>query len=227
VSTEPKRAYRQFCPVAKALDLVGDRWTLLIARDLIMGPKRYTDLRKGLPGIATDILAARLRALEAGGFVRRRELPPPTPATVYELTDRGWSLARVVEALGRFGLPYVGDLPAGIDAPVERLVLALIPSFRPEAVPRLEETYELEVAGESFRVAVRSGTAQVSRGPAQDAALRLRTDAVTLVRLLRQEISPSEALGADKLEAEGPDRALERFFAAFAWPASRDLVPAA
>ena len=222
---EPKRAYGQFCPVAKALDLVGDRWTLLIARDLILGPKRYTDLRAGLPGIATDLLAARLRTLEADGFVRRRELPPPAPATVYELTARGWSLARVVESLGRFGLPYLGEVPRGDDAPAGRLVLALIPSFDPDAEPGLEETYELDISGEVFRVAVRGGAAHVERGGAPEAALSLRTDAVTLVRMLRGEVSATRAAGAGKLAVEGPDEALERFLAAFAWPAPQ--VPSA
>src|SRR6266536_4496383 len=84
-----RKTYEQYCPVARTLDVVGERWTLLIVRDLLMGPKRYTDLRVGLPGIATDILTARLRTLEEAGFVRRRDLPPPAPATVYELTEDG------------------------------------------------------------------------------------------------------------------------------------------
>jgi DNA-binding HxlR family transcriptional regulator len=225
MSPDPKRAYGQFCPVAKALDLVGDRWTLLIARDLIMGPKRYTDLRTGLPGIATDLLAARLRALEAAGLIRRRELPPPAPATVYELTDGGWSLARVVEAIGRFGLPYVGEPALDEDAPVERLVLALVPSFRPEAVPGLEETYELELAGEAFQVTASAGAARVARGRAENAVLRLRTDPATLIGLLRGELTPSEAALAGKIAADGPDQALDHFLTAFAWPAPVAPVP--
>lgn len=226
MSSEPKRAYGQFCPVARALDLVGDRWTLLIARDLILGPQRYTDLRKGLPGIATDLLAARLRALEAAGFVRRHELPPPAPATVYELTAQGWSLARVVEALGRFGLPYVGDLTPDETGPLERLVLALIPSFSAEAVPGLEEVYELELAGEAFGVTVGAGGVQVSRGAPPEAGLRLRTDPVTLLGLLRGEVSAQEAFAAGKLAAHGPVEALELFITAFAWPAREVLTPA-
>src|SRR4030095_5650115 len=88
MATRPARkTYSQYCPVARALDVVGERWTLLIVRDLMMGPKRYTDLRAGLPGIATDILTARLRTLEQAGFLRRRELPRPAPATGSELTE--------------------------------------------------------------------------------------------------------------------------------------------
>src|SRR6266545_7978857 len=103
-----KRSYEQYCALARALDVVGERWTLLIVRDLLMGPKRYTDLRAGLPGIATDILTARLRTLEEAGFVRRRELPRPAPAIVYELTEPGTELRYVVLALGQAGLATLG-----------------------------------------------------------------------------------------------------------------------
>ena len=82
-----RRRYGQFCPLAKALDVLGERWTLLIVRELLAGPKRYTDLRAGLPGLATDLLATRLRELQEAGVVDRHEVPPPTRATVYELTE--------------------------------------------------------------------------------------------------------------------------------------------
>ena len=112
-----RRRYGQFCPLAKALDVLGERWTLLIVRELLAGPKRYTDLRAGLPGLATDLLATRLRELQEAGVVDRHEVPPPTPATVYELTERGrallagprangfatemWTLARVAAVIER------------------------------------------------------------------------------------------------------------------------------
>ena len=84
-----KRGYNQFCAAARALDLLGERWTLLLIRDLLTGPKRYTDLLNGLPGIGTNLLAGRLKELESAGVVQRRELPPPAASTVYELTERG------------------------------------------------------------------------------------------------------------------------------------------
>jgi hypothetical protein len=112
----------------------------------------------------------------------------------------------VVEALGRFGLPYVGEVPHGEEAPASRLVLALVPSFDPEAVPGLEGTYELDIAGEVFTVAASAGRARVERGRPPDAALRLRTDAATLVRMLRGQISAAEAASAGKLAVESrPD----------------------
>src|SRR5919106_5801256 len=106
-----KRSYREYCAIARSLDLVGQRWTLLIVRDLFLGPQRYSDLLAGLPGIATDILTARLRTLEVEGLVRRRELPPPAHATVYELTETGRGLGPLIRALGEVGLTLL-DTPA-------------------------------------------------------------------------------------------------------------------
>jgi DNA-binding HxlR family transcriptional regulator len=107
------KSYSQYCPVAHALDLVGERWSLLIVRELIHGPHRYTDLVEALPGIGTNILAARLRELEAGGVVAKRKLPPPTPATVYELTPSGRRLHRVLHELARWGAASIGPPPPG------------------------------------------------------------------------------------------------------------------
>jgi DNA-binding HxlR family transcriptional regulator len=110
------KSYSQYCPVAHALDLVGERWSLLIVRELIHGPHRYTDLVEALPGIGTNILAARLRELEAGGVVAKRKLPPPTPATVYELTPSGRRLHRVLHELARWGAASIGPPPPGATA---------------------------------------------------------------------------------------------------------------
>ena len=96
------RSYGQFCGVAHALDLVGERWALLVVRELVLGPKRFTDLAAGLPGIGTNILTARLRELEQTGVVERRVLPPPAGSTVYELTPYGRELEPVLLALGRW-----------------------------------------------------------------------------------------------------------------------------
>src|SRR5438105_13875410 len=115
----PKRTYGDRCGIARALDLIGERWALLVVRELLLGPKRFTDLRAGLPHVGPDILAQRLRELEQTGVVRRGKLPPPASARVYELTDRGLSLEPVVLALGRWGSQ--APLPAergelGVDA---------------------------------------------------------------------------------------------------------------
>ncbi len=110
-----RRSYDQFCAVARALDAVGERWSLLIVRELLGGPRRYTDLHADLPGVSTDILATRLKQLESEGLVVRRKLERPASAMVYQLTERGLTLRRVIEALGVWGLDALGD-PRPTDA---------------------------------------------------------------------------------------------------------------
>ncbi len=105
-----KRSYAQYCGLAAALDVIGERWALFVVRDLAPGPRRFTDLFDGLPGISTDLLTDRLRSLETAGAVRRREVRTPVPAQLYELTDRGFELARLAGQLARWGAPLLPDL---------------------------------------------------------------------------------------------------------------------
>ncbi|MEU6534595.1 helix-turn-helix domain-containing protein [Streptomyces sp. NPDC047000] len=105
----PRRSYDQYCSTARALDLVGDRWTLLIVRELLAGPRRYTDLHADLPGVSTDMLASRLKDMERDGIAARRRLAPPAAVFVYELTRRGRELKPVLEALGKWGEPELGE----------------------------------------------------------------------------------------------------------------------
>lgn len=213
-----RKSYAQYCVVARTLDLVGERWTLLIVRDLLMGPKRYTDLRASLPGIATDILTARLRTLEEAGFVRRRQLPRPAPATVYELTAEGLELRRVILALGRVGMSRLEGGPApGEDVQVERLVLALRVSFQGDRFADVSETYGLTIDGESFTVEVIDGVVTTSPGAAASAAPQIRTDVDTFIALLTGELTAAAALDDGRAEIEGDRAALGRFVDAFAW----------
>lgn len=205
-----KRTYREYCAVARSLDLLGHRWTLLIVRDLLLGPQRYSDLHEGLPGIATDILTARLRMLEAEGLVRRRELPPPAPATVYELTDAGRGLGPLVRALGEVGLGLL-DAPApGEPINPGPIVMSLNLTFRADRLPDLTETYGLELDGRPFTVAVDRGTVRTERGAPASPVATFKTDPRTLVALLR-----GEAVGRG-VEVQGDPAALERFAAVFA-----------
>ena len=124
------KRYDQYCPIACSLSLVGERWTLLVVRELMHGPKRYTDLVDGLHGIGTNILAARLKALETAGLVERRKLPPPAASTVYELTPTGQQLRPVLHELARFGARLMGPPPLDALDPgwlVNALDLALSP----------------------------------------------------------------------------------------------------
>ena len=222
----PRKTYEQYCPVARALDVVGERWTLLIVRDLLMGPKRYTDLRDGLPGIATDILTARLRTLEQAGLVRRRELPRPAPATVYELTEASLQLRRAILALGQVGLATLAGPKPGEDLRPERIVLGLRVSFRRDEFAELTETYELTIDGEPFTVDVGDGAVDTRPGTASNAAIRLRTDVETFVALLTGALAPSVALADDRAVLEGERKVLARFIEGFSFGHGPDPTPA-
>jgi DNA-binding HxlR family transcriptional regulator len=162
------RSYGQLCAVAKALDVVGDRWTLLIVRELeLRGPSRYTDIRDGLPGIATNLLAERLRDLEEAGVVAREEAPPPVATTLYRLTARGEELRAALTALGRWGLPLVAEA-AGDEAfrghwlawPAQELLTDRTPD-RPPVVLEVrasEPPVRIEAAGGGARIRPDDGT---------------------------------------------------------------------
>jgi DNA-binding HxlR family transcriptional regulator/putative sterol carrier protein len=206
--------------VARALDVVGERWTLLIVRDLAIGPRRYTDLREGLPGIPTDLLTARLRTLEAAGFVTRRKLSPPAPAVVYELTDAGRRrLAPVILALADVGVELLGPPTARDRMSAERVALLVLHhAFRAAEAAGLDETYELILDGEPFTIRVGGGEADATRGHASvRAAMTLATDTRCLLELLRGEARATEVLAQRRARLEGDRRALDRFIAAFAY----------
>ena len=180
-----RRQYRQFCPLAKSLDVLGERWTLLIVRELLAGPKRYTDLRDGLPGLATDLLATRLRELQAAGVIDRREVAPPTPATVYELTARGHELKPVITEIARWGRPLLLE-PADDHLPDSALLLGIEVAFHPEAAAGLDETYDIEVDGTRVAVRVHDATVAITPGSAGTrAAVRIVTDRQGFIELAR------------------------------------------
>ena len=147
------RTYGDRCGVARALDVVGERWALLIVRELLLGPKRFTDLRAGLPNLSPDVLAQRLRELEASEVVRRRTLAPPAGSRVYELADRGRKLEPVVLALGRWGsaAPFPPTEPwIGADS----VMIALKTLFDRDAAVGMTASYGLRLGGQSFRARV-------------------------------------------------------------------------
>jgi DNA-binding HxlR family transcriptional regulator len=159
----PARTYGDRCGIARALDAVGERWALLVVRELLLGPKRFTDLRAGLPGVSADILAQRLRDLEAAGIVRRATLPPPAASRVYELTVRGQALEPVLVELGRWGsaAPFPpGDASFNADA----LVIALKTLFDPGAAGSADTRIALRLDGDEFRAHVAGGRLDLVRG---------------------------------------------------------------
>ena len=212
------RRYGQYCPVAKSLDVLGERWTLLVVRTLMMGPQRYTDLREALPGLATDLLTARLRTLEGAGYLERRQLPRPASVMVYQLTPAGQRIALVVLELGRIGLARLGP-PAHDDLVTsDALVLSLRPSFRPEVAGEAEESYRLELDGESYVVSVHPGWAETGRGTASDPQLSLTASTQTFAALISGAVDADAALSAGDLSIDGSRRALDRFLAIFSYP---------
>jgi DNA-binding HxlR family transcriptional regulator/putative sterol carrier protein len=212
-----KRTYGDPCGVARALDLVGERWALLVVRELVLGPKRFTDLRAGLPNLSPDVLSQRLRGLEGAGIVRRRMLPPPAASRVYELTDWGRELEPVVLALGRWGsrAPFPpGDEPLGIDA----LVLALRTLFDPRAADGLRASYELRLGEHRFHARIAGGALELARASAEHPDVIIETDPATLAALLWHDRELAEAARAGAIRIDGNRAVVERFLELFPPP---------
>jgi len=157
------RTYGDRCGIARALDVVGERWALLVVRELLLGPKRFTDLRAGLPNVGPDVLAQRLRELEAAGIVRRATLPPPAASKVYELTERGAALEPVVLALGRWGSAAPG--PEAADLGVDAFVIALKTLYAPDGEGG---RFELRLRDQRFTVEPDGAALRAARGEAAD-----------------------------------------------------------
>jgi DNA-binding HxlR family transcriptional regulator len=208
------RSYGQYCGIARALDLVGDRWALLVVRELILGPKRFTDLRRGLPGIGTNILAARLKELEQAEVVGRRTLPPPAASAVYELTEYGRDLEPILLSLGRWGAQTLGDRTPQQVIRSEWLGVALKAYFRPEAAADLRARVDLRLPDGVYRLRLDEGSLLVERAAADAADLTIATDEETLIAFLAGAPVPRTALAA-----EGDMALLARLPQIFSFPA--------
>lgn len=205
-----KRSYDQHCAVARALDVVGERWTLLLVRELLTGPKRFKDLLGGLPGIGTNLLAARLKALEGHGVVRRATLPPPAGSGVYELTEMGRSLEPAVVALSRWGSRLIEEPRDGDECRPAWVVMAIRSLFEPGAAGGLRETYELRIDGEAFQLRVDGGSVEVRQGCADAPDVVVSGGADTFLALSAGRLAPGEALESGELRIEGDGDALDR-----------------
>jgi DNA-binding HxlR family transcriptional regulator len=201
-----KRSYQQYCGLAAALDVVGERWALLVVRDLAPGPRRFTDLFEGLPGIATDVLAERLRSLEAAGAVEKIEVKHPAPAHLYALTDRGRELARISGELARWGMPLLATEPAPSYRRNQAWALQMLARSYQGGLPDGE--YRWSVGDQDLRIVVTGDTASMAYGhgggPAVLTVTCREAEFFTLLRL------PSDAALPDGVELVGPPELLRQ-----------------
>lgn len=211
------RTYGEACASAHALDLIGERWALLVVRELLFGPKRFSDLRAGLPAIGPNRLAQRLRELERHEVVRRRKLAPPAGSWVYELTDWGRELEPILIQLGQWGRrsPF-RDLTAHISA--DSLMLAVRGDFHPQPGDYFHATYTLRFNEDHFTVRVADTRIEVTRGHTDNPDVTIDTDIKTFVALLTRTRTPHEAIREGRLAVSGDTTALDRLLNALPRP---------
>ena len=210
------RTYGEGCAAAHALDLVGERWALLLVRELLLGPKRFTDLRAGIAHGSPNVLAQRLRELEQAGIVRRRTLPPPAASRVYELTDWGLELEPVVTALGRWGARSPA-MPHGTPMSLDSHVLAMRTMFDP-ARAGFDATYGLRLDGVDFCARVSASRFEIERGVPDRADATISTDPATLAAVLWLGRPLLDAIDGGELTAEGDLDAVGRLADLFPLP---------
>ncbi|HEY0168863.1 MAG TPA: winged helix-turn-helix transcriptional regulator [Jatrophihabitans sp.] len=207
-----RRSYGQICGLSRALEIVGERWALLIIRDLMIGPKRFTDLRQGLPRIPTNVLSARLKELEHHGVLQRRILPRPATAVVYELTPYGRELDDILLALGRWGSQSLGPPDADDIYTADSLMMAMRASYQGGCSSAAPEpvTYELRVTGVVIGLTVQDGQLGVTDGPQSEPDLVIETGH-GFAALLTGRISAAEALENGSVHVTGDPELLSEF----------------
>ncbi|HXM19167.1 MAG TPA: helix-turn-helix domain-containing protein [Candidatus Tumulicola sp.] len=204
------RAYGQFCGLARALEVVGERWAVLIVRDLLVGPRRFTDLHRGLPKIPTNVLTARLKELEAAGVVRRRVLPRPSGSVIYELTEYGAELEDVLIRLGRWGAKLLDEPRSEEIITVDSMVMAMRSTFHPEAARGLHAGFELHFGDIVIHARVDNGKVLAAAGalPAPDLIIEAGP---AIKELMTGAISPTEAIKSGSVHLKGNAKLLTRF----------------
>lgn len=211
------RTYGDGCAIAHGLDLVGERWALLVVRELLLGPKRFTDLKQGLPNASPNVISERLRELERAGIVERDKLPPPAASRVYQLTAWGRELEDLVLSLGRWAArsPWQDhEAPIGADS----IALALKDRFDADAAKGLRASYELRLADDRFRVEVADGAIHVTRGGADRSDATIETDPTTLGAVLWNGRRLADAQRAGALRIDGDQAAAKRLLGLFPMP---------
>lgn len=220
-----KREYGQYCGLARALEIIGERWALLIVRDLLVGPRRFTDLHQGLPRIPTNVLSARLKELEEAGVVQRRVLPRPSGSVVYELTAHGSALESVVLALGRWGARSLGEPGPNDVATADSLIIAMRSTFDPTAARDVHVRFELRFGDTVIHIRVDDGALDVAEGPLPGADLVIETGPA-IRALMAGELTPTDAIADGDVHLSGDPELLDRFVALFHISSPHAATPA-
>jgi len=219
-----RRRYDDACGTAHALDLVGERWALLVMRELMLGPKRFSDLKADLPGISANVLTQRLEGLEAAGLLVRRRLPPPASAQVYELTPWGYEAEPIVCALGRWAARSPAHDPT-LPLSGTSLVLSFRTMFDPGRADELDVRIGLRVGAERFALRIADRRLEAGRGEAEEADLVMAGPAAAIAAAVYGGVPLAELEGEGALAIEG-DRALARRFTTL-FPLPPKAAPAA
>ena len=211
------RTYGDGCGIAHALDLLGERWALLVVRELLLGPKRYTDLQDGLPNVSPNVLAQRLRELEQASIVQRRKLPPPAASWIYELTDWGRELKPFLLSLGAWAVRSP-SFPRGVPVGTDSVILALSTFFDADAAGELRARYELRLGENTFHVAVADGTIDVARVRTGDPDAIIATDIDSFRALIWDDLELADAQRAGSVTVAGDQAAITHFLELFPQP---------
>jgi DNA-binding HxlR family transcriptional regulator/putative sterol carrier protein len=217
-----RRTYNQYCATARTLDVVGERWTLLVVRELLTGPKRFRDLLDSLRGIGTGLLASRLKYLEAEGIVHRVTLPPPAGTPAYALTEAGAELESVVMALSRWGLTWAfGERREGEDFHAGWAVLGMQALFDSDAARDVAAVYEFRVDEDVFHARIEHGEIESVHGPAQRPDAVITADGEAFHELAAGRLSLRDALREGRVSTTGDRGALRQLGAVFRRPRAR------
>jgi DNA-binding HxlR family transcriptional regulator len=207
------------------MDLVGERWAVLVLRELAFGPKRFTDLRAGLPSASPNVLSQRLRELDATGIIRRRRLAPPAGSWVYELTDWGKRIEPALRELGRWAASSP-TFPDEGHMSTDAMAMSMDTMFQASAASGFEATFALRLGEADYRLEVSAGALQITRAESGEATARIETDPGTWVGLIYQGKTIGDAERAGLLRIEGDRKAVERLTTLFELPERAELEPA-
>lgn len=198
-----RKSYDQFCGLARSLDVIGERWTLLVIRELFFGPRRFVDVLEALPGIGSNTLTTRLRSLEEDGLITRETLPPPAASTVYRLTEAGQELEPVVIALGRWGMRRMEAGNVGNVFRPEWMLFGLKALVEPNGGDLPDCDYQFRIDGSPILLRVREGKVDVTATVSPSPDVTLETDVATIKEIGMGTLTPMQAVEAGRIQAEG------------------------